>query len=251
MFDTLKIRCSSIGYIMTEPKSKKEGLSETCRGHLADLFVSTRYNRRTDNTNKYTLKGNLVEEDSMTLYSLFKKRPFFKNKERLENEWVIGSPDIIHGDTIIDIKSSWDIFTFFRNKDSDKLNKNYYWQMQGYMALTGATRAVLAYCLVNTPDSIITDEKRRLFYRMNAATEDNKDYQAACEELERLMIYDDIPQPERVIEIEILRDDKAIDSVYSRVDVCRQYMADKYGHYPLLIAHHDNEVKATIIQKAS
>lgn len=231
--DNIKIRCSAIGYIMTEPKLKSEKekgeLSATAKVHMSEIFVRIKYGRHTDNTNKYTIKGNMVEEDSLTLYSKHHRRFFRKNKEQFENEFISGTPDIIDGNRIIDIKSSWDIFTFFQNNE-DNLNKHYYWQLQGYMALTGATSASLAYCLVSTPDSIISDEKHRLFYRMNAATEDNLDYQKACEELERNMVYDDIPLCDRLIEIDIERNNEDIQRIYDRVGKCVEYMNSRYGH---------------------
>lgn len=68
---TLNIRCSSIGYIMTEPRSGN-GLSETTKTHLVDLYVANKYGRNTDTFNKYVQKGLAVEEDSITLYSRVK-----------------------------------------------------------------------------------------------------------------------------------------------------------------------------------
>lgn len=246
-----------MGYIMTEPKAKaaKDAgeLSETAIGHLADIFVRVRYNRQTDFTNKYTIKGNMVEEDSLTLYSRYKKQVFFKNKEQLIGDYITGTPDIIHFKDneaiIIDIKSSWDIFTFFRNTIK-KMNADYYWQMQGYMALTGANSAKLAYCLVNTPDVIINDEKRRLFYKMGVATEENIDYQKACEELDALMIYDDIDLKERVIELHIDRNESDIELIKSKVIKCREYMQTKWGYLSdrhIITASHDKEVDAIIV----
>jgi len=40
----------------------------------------------------------------------------------------------------------------------DKLDSLYYWQMQSYMWLTNTKNAIIAYCLVNTPESIIQRE---------------------------------------------------------------------------------------------
>src|SRR5690606_9498298 len=137
---------------------------------------------------------------------------FKKNEDHLRNDFIMGTPDLYKGESItkateiIDIKSSWDIFTFFRNSVK-KVNAQYYWQLQGYMALTGAKQASLAYCLVSTPDSFINDEKRKVFYKMNIATEDNEIYQDACRHLELSMVYEDIPVQERVIEFSIDRDD--------------------------------------------
>lgn len=224
----ISIRCSSIGYIMTDPRSKSEMISETCKTHLIDLFVAEKYDRHTDTFNKYMDKGLQVEEDSITLYSLVKRRYFKKNDRRLSNDFINGEPDLFDGleievaDTIIDIKSSWDLYTFFRAKHSP-VNKQYWWQLQGYMALTGAKKAVLAYCLVNTPEVIISDEKRRLMYRMAVATDENPEYIRACEEIDHNMRFDDIPKEDRVHEILIERDDEAIGKIYDRVIQCRLY----------------------------
>lgn len=224
----LNIRCSSIGFIMTDPRNKTEVISETAKTHLIDLFVADKYDRHSDTFNKYIDKGLQVEEDSITLFSRVKKRFFKKNEERIVNDFINGVPDLFEGleiraaDIIIDIKSSWDLYTFFRAKHSP-VNKQYWWQLQGYMALTGASKALLAYCLVNTPEVNINDEKRRLMYRMGVATDENPDFIQACEEIDRNMRYDDIPMADRVHEFEVLRDDKAIEQMYERIKKCRDY----------------------------
>lgn len=223
--NNIKFRCSSLGHLMTDPRSKSETISETTKTHLVDVFVSNKYKRNTDISNRYTNKGMMVEEDSLTLYSRHKKRFFKKNVESMSNEFIKGTPDIITDTVVIDIKSSWDIFTFFRNNNPDKLNKMYYWQLQGYMALTGRKNALLVYCLVNTPEILIGDEKRKLSYRMGVIDSSvDKTYIEACAEIDRLMIYDDIPMEERVFEIFIERDDAAIERLYSRIKDCRAYM---------------------------
>lgn len=218
-------RCSSLGYIMTEPRSKTEGLSETCKTHLVDKFVSVKYGRETDIVSKYTTKGLMVEEDSLTLYSRFKKRMFTKNEQTLNNGFICGTPDVIK-ENVIDIKSSWDIFTFFRTKQKD-INKLYYWQMQGYMALTGASTATLAYCLTDTPEQLINDEKRKLLWKMGVISEEDATYQEAASKLEATLTYSDIPLSERIIEIQIDRNNEDIQRIYDRVMLCRDYM-DKH-----------------------
>lgn len=256
MFEDLKIRCSGIKHVMTEPKTKKAKeageLSVSVKTHLSDLFVSHVYGRNTNIENKYTIKGHMVEEDSLTLYTRYKKQGIlYKNEEHFNNDYIQGTPDIIKGDTIIDIKSSWDIFTFFRNKDAASINSMYYWQLQGYMALTGANKAVIAYCLVDTPPTLREDEKRRLFFKMNAATTEDKDYQLACEELDSKMVYDDIPLTEKVIEVSIDRNDSDIDRIYKRVVECREYMESTYGSHTI-IAHGDKigDTDVTIVSRA-
>jgi hypothetical protein len=218
---------------MTEPRAKKDkdagNLSEGAKTHLIDIFVSAKYGRQTDIQNKYINKGLMVEEDSITLYSRIKKTFFKKNEKRLRNDYLMGMPDMFTGleieaaDTIIDVKSSWDIFTFFRTHTKE-INSLYYWQLQAYMALTGALKAKLAYCLIDTPAMLINDEKRRLMYKMGCATEESDEFHKACKELEKAMIYDDIPFKERMIEFDVPRDNEAIETMYSRIIKAREYL---------------------------
>lgn len=215
-------RCSSLGKIMTEPRSKSEVISETCKGHLIEVFVKEHYGREKDIQNRYTTKGLCVEDDSIKLYSEYKQEGFEKNEERFKNRFIIGTPDIVLSDKIIDIKSSWDIFTFLKNKNS--LNKDYYWQLQGYMALTDRKLATIAYCLIDTPDALVFDEKRRLQFKMGVIDDANPDFQEACSKIDLLSYYSDIPLQERVIEVPVERNDSDIEKIYQRVKDCRVYI---------------------------
>lgn len=230
--DNILFRCSSLGHIMTESRSKSNALSETTKTYLIDKFIYEKYGREKDIQNKYIKKGLMVEEDSITLFSRVKKVFFKKNEMQIENGFICGTPDLFTGsiiteaETIIDIKSSWDIFTFFRTTQ-DKLNKMYYWQLQGYMALTGAQSARLVYCLVNTPDNIIYNELNKLKWSMAVINPDTDPlYQEAATKLEKQMKYDDVPMEERVNEITILRNNDDINRIYERVLQCREWMND-------------------------
>lgn len=215
---------------MTESKVKSEPISETTKTHLIDVYVLNKYGRRDDIHNRYIEKGLAVEEDSITLYSRVNKQFFKKNESHLVNTWIKGTPDLYIGEaidkanTIIDIKSSWDIYTFFRVLTKG-INKLYYWQLQGYMDLTGASTAKLAYCLVTTPESIIEYEKYLLGRKMGIIDPTGNDlYQKAIDELDAAMRFEDIPINERVIEFEIERNDEDIEKMHKKVEECRQWL---------------------------
>lgn len=232
-FSNLKFRASGVGYLMTDPKTKADkeagNLSESAKTNCIDVYVSAKYGRQNDIQTKYMSKGNQVEEDSITLYSRLHKKFYKKNEDHLSNDFVQGTPDIFTGEsihkakTIIDIKSSWDLYTFHRT-NAKPINPIYWWQLQTYMWLTGAETAYLAYCLVNTPVAMIEEEKRRLFYKMNVATMEDPLYLEACEELELSMTYDDIPLHERLIEYEIPRDQDAISRLAGKVQKAREFI---------------------------
>lgn len=222
-FDNYLFRCSSLGAIMTGSRDKEDPLGETCKAKLIECYVAETYGREKEISSKYISKGLQAEEDSLTLYSRLKKKVFFKNEERLANEFICGTPDIIDDGCVIDIKTSWDVFTFFAVR-TKKVNPAYEYQLQGYMALTGATCAKLAYCLVDTPEPLINDEKRKLMYAMGAVSSESPEYLKACEEIDKNMRFSDIPMSERLIEFTIYRDDSKMQKVYEKISLCREFL---------------------------
>lgn len=227
-------RCSKLGAIMTDPKSKSETLSETTKTYLREVYINLKYGRYKDFTSDAIKKGLATEEDALTLFSIQKMRQFNKNEEHLRNDYIMGTPDSYEGNSIleatniIDIKSAWDLFTFHDSK-SEKVNKNYYWQMQGYMWLTGALTATLVYCLINTPDTLIQDQKRRLGWQMGLIdNEASQEYIDACANIDRNSIFDDIPNSERIFEIKIERNNEDIERLIERIIACRTYMEENY-----------------------
>ena len=229
--EKIRFRCSALGNIMTDARSKSETISETAKAHCVDVFISEKYGRKKDISNKFITKGLMVEEDSITLFSRHTKTFFKKNEVQLKNHSITGTPDLFEGEQIlsatkiIDVKSSWDIYTFFRSRH-DKLNSQYFWQLQGYMALTGAQSATLAYCLINTPEMLIDDEKRKLQWKTGTIDDEQPEFKVACAEMDKLMRYDDIPMEERITMIDIPRDETAICRIYQRVADCRKWIAE-------------------------
>ncbi len=231
----IPIRCSCLGQLLTEPKDKATkdagGLSKTAISHLAKIYVWEKYGRKKEIITAAMSKGLLVEEDSITLISQVEKKMYKKNEERIANEYFTGIPDMYEGTSILkakyvkDAKSAWDLESFIKN-ETDGLNKDWYWQLQGYFSLTGAKRGSVDICLVNTPQHLINDEKKRLFYKMNVATEENEDYKIACAELEYNMIFDDIKKEERVIKFEVERNDADIELAQQKVIKAREWLAE-------------------------
>ncbi len=209
----------------------EEVLSETCETYLAQSYALSKYDRVREITTKQMVKGTISEDDSIMLFSLLEGKIFNKNTERISNEYITGCPDLYDTDDlrncneIIDIKSCWDIFTFLSNVKHPH-NDAYYWQLQGYMALTGAKIGTIAYCLVNTPDSIIEGEKYNLLRRMDVVSEEDKGYQKEVKLLIANRKFDDIPMNERLLTYSIERNDEDIARIYKRVEKCRTYLQE-------------------------
>jgi hypothetical protein len=228
-WNDIHIRASSVGYLMTEPQSKadKEAglLSKTAQKHLLDVYIAEKYGRKKDIQTKQMRKGIEVEQDSIELLSMYLKMPFTKNDQRFTNDYITGFPDIIDNDRIIDIKSSYDLWTFIGNIP-DKLDSLYHWQMQSYMWLTGAKSAIIAYCLVNTPENIIEQEKYYMLKKMDVATEESPEYVKEAMKIEFNMSFDDISLEERVLMFNVGRNEDDILRIQQKVEKAREFLRE-------------------------
>lgn len=234
-FSNIKIRCSSLGSLMTEPQSKTDkdagNLSKTAQKHLIDVYIAEKYGRIRDIQTKQIAKGIEAEQASIELLSLYLKKPFNKNEERISNEYVSGLPDLYNGndikntDLIIDIKSSYDLWTFMANVP-DKLDSIYYWQLMGYMWLTGATNSYVAYCLVNTPDNIIQKEKYWMLQKMNVVSEESPEFIRESAKIEFNMTFDDISIAERVLLFPVKRNEDDILRIQNKVEKAREFLIE-------------------------
>jgi hypothetical protein len=227
-WNEILIRASSVGYLMSEPvtKADKEAgvLSKTAQKHLLDVYISEKYNRRRDIQTKQMKKGIEVEQESIDLLSMYLKKPFVKNTERFSNKYITGLPDIID-DGIIDIKSSYDLWTFLGNIP-DKLDNLYYWQMQSYMWLTGKTKATIAYCLVNTPDNIIQQEKYYLLKKLDVISEESPEFVKEAMKIELNMKFDDIAMNERILMFDVSRNEDDILRIEQKIEKARLFLQD-------------------------
>ena len=208
-------------------------LGDGCTSYLKEVYIYEKYGKEPvggSERSKYTLKGKLVEDESIMMLSRIDSLAYIKNDQRFRNTHLQGEPDIMVSKNgivtkIIDIKSSYDFTTLLANIGSP-LNPLYKYQVQGYMALTGALEAEVCYCLVNMPQELINSEKKRLFYATNSATEDNPEYVRQVSKLENNMTFDEIPIKERLLRFPVQRDEEMIQKIYKRVEACREWLQE-------------------------
>tara|TARA_R100001530_G_C4310987_1_gene153004 strand:+ start:555 stop:1259 length:705 start_codon:yes stop_codon:yes gene_type:complete len=216
-----KTRCSSIGLIMTNARSKKEKLSQTAKNHIREVLIQNKFGKYKDFSNRYTDKGNEVESNGIYLCNeVLNLELLYKNHDSFENDYITGTPDINTSDILIDIKSSWNAFTYFENFFSEKItNKNYMYQLQGYMWLTGKKVSRLCYCLLDTPEQIVEDEVRREHWKHKAIDENPE----IREYVENNHSFENIPKELRVKTFIIEYDENIIEEIKQRVEECREY----------------------------
>lgn len=234
LIDTID-RLEDCKRVLDRVKNEPLPLSDTCKNYLSALYAGIKYgkwNPVKDIGNKFTAKGKSAELESIKLTSILDGVPYSKNELHLENEWLTGTPDIIVGDDpynaekIIDVKTPWDTETFFSNLNSDQVNPQYYWQMQGYMALSNAKVAEVHFCLVNIPDDMLNTEKIRLFNRSGFMFDTDPEYKKSEEQLVKNLTFDDMPIYERRIKFVVERNEEDIKKVYNQVEKCRPHLQE-------------------------
>ena len=195
-----KIRCSAIGQIMTNSRTKSNPLSKTTEAYVQEWMKEQIYGGQKFMGNKYTQKGLDMENDAIDYFSEEAGHGFLvKNDVKYENEFMTGTPDLIHNGVVIDIKNSWDHWTFPLFEDKIP-TKDYYWQLQGYMALTNLDKAQLVYTLMETPDDLL-----------NQWTDVPYEY-------------DHLEGKYRIKVFNVERNNEDIQKIYDRVAECRDYI---------------------------
>lgn len=235
--DKVLFRCSGLHNLLTDPRSKSETLSVGTKTYLKEVFIQHKYNRVKEIDSKYLDKGNECEDDSLALLGDVTNRFLLKNTERKNNEYITGEWDTTSGDVVIDVKTSWDIFTF----STATLKKDYIAQLNGYMWLLGLEKAELAYCLVDTSESKIngfwmkesyktdtidlSDQRRYEIAKNHIYTQDYFEVMKAAY-FPKADTSDFIPlsKVERVKVFEIERDEKLIEKLKTRIELSREYL---------------------------
>jgi hypothetical protein len=218
MVMVMKIRCSKLGDIMTNSRSGN-GLSKTAKTYVEELAKEHLFGIKKVFKSRYTDKGNEVEEKAIELTEDVLGFEFLtKNEDYYQNDWIKGTPDIITTSLVIDVKSSWsgDTFPFF---ETELPNKDYYYQVMGYMWLTGKKNALISYCLINTPEEIVNDEIRRTAwgkYEIEPSEETIRDIVA-------LHSFDHIPKDRRVKAFHVEYNEGVVNEMKTRIEHCRTY----------------------------
>jgi hypothetical protein len=199
-------------------------ISEGCKTHLMDVWISREFGRSTrDIKSKYIEKGIEMEDAGLIAYGIVTGWVPEKSSERRDDGFIMGEIDYLKGDTIYDNKCSWDIWTFYKNvKYLDAPGSNpYFPNMQGYMKLWDKPKSKVVYTLLDTPAKLIENEKKRIAYDFTGSEEMLVE---ALEEVEKNLIYSDIPIDRRIIEINIDRDEDYISKIPLVVKACRNYL---------------------------
>jgi hypothetical protein len=153
----IQFRCSSIGRLMTEPKTKAEGiLSVGAKTYIRELAMQEILGIEFEVSSKEMEKGIEVEPDAIALLNRVRGLDLVKNTERRSDGLLTGECDLFDATRRRghDLKSSWSAKTF-PGWQVDCEDKLYEWQMRGYLRLWDADEWEVNYALLDTPERLI------------------------------------------------------------------------------------------------
>jgi hypothetical protein len=148
------------------------------------------------------------------------------NDTRIKKDGLIGKPDQLYGEHVIEIKSPFNLDTFRR---ADLEDAGYYWQCQTYMHLTGQDKAILAYCLVDTPEQILYQMWRKQLYWQKILDEDSE----AAKEIEQKVrnegtFTDKIRKENRVRWVQFTYNEEDVQLLIDRAALAKEYMLESF-----------------------
>lgn len=215
--------------------STKIELSDTCKSYLRGLYLISKYGNRYSFLGKPSegisqmVRGVKQEDFALQMLSAFRGKKFFRNKGRLKNKYLIGSVDVFDNKEISKAKLVVELKTKATIPDFNKLigtelDKEHKLQVQGYLSLTGKGLAEVVYCLVPPTESVIQEQKE-LFYNLDK-NKKNNNVDKNWAEIENNIRFNDIPLNEKIISFKSERDNKIIDQIHERVEICRDWILD-------------------------
>lgn len=159
-------RCSSVGKLMTEPRTKAEGpLSKGAKTYIRRLVAEDLFGVDFEISGKELEKGTRCEPDSIALLNRVLGLSLEKNSERRSDGLLTGECDLHHAAKRAgyDLKTAWSLASF-PILSVDVEDSVYEWQARGYMRLWDADEWTVAYAMVNTPDDLIRFEPQSLHF---------------------------------------------------------------------------------------
>lgn len=195
----MKWHPSSLGKLMTESRTKSETLSQTTKSYIASKAKEDFFGYNSFISTKAMQKGTDFEHESIELVNQVRDTFYIKNEETIENDFLIGTPDIILDNSIIDIKTSWSLETFPAIA-AEGINKDYEWQLRGYMMLCDKQSAELIYCMIDTDDFLLSDWDNKTIHKVSH-----------------------IDPKKRITVLEYQRDTAVEDAIRERLTACTEY----------------------------
>lgn len=252
-------RTEKQGIRLTELVQKREKSKDVKLGDVAVSYLLEAYAWETEGMCsitkemdvEYFERGRKTEPESIELLSFVDNTPYVKNEERFENCFLSGIPDVLDigarrllddsgGSEIFWTKRIWDIkstrdyptFLYKIHKGLDNGNRE---QLAGYGDILECGDLGVAFTLPTMPEEMRNGYKMKLAYKMNAAIDQDPEFERAWANLERSMIFKHMAPEKRVYKIPVAPfTEKEQICVYDKVKYARDWLYSFHERYKRL-----------------
>jgi len=162
----MKWHPSSLGKLMTTPKSKGENLSQGAKTYIRQVAKQDYFGYRVELDNKYINKGKDQEQDSIDLLNSVRFTNYKKNEIRIADGYLTGECDILSDDRVIDVKTSWNLETWPATP-GEAHDNDYEWQGRAYLMLYDREIFELVFCIVTTKDEFLNQWEQIDLHRVD------------------------------------------------------------------------------------
>ena len=220
--------------IRLKNEGKIEGVSTGGVSKLKDIYIKEKWHKEIVNGAKdyvpAVLNGTLSEDKSLALISELDGITYKKHKSLIKNRYLKGILDCYLGkslkkiEKVTDIKTAASMQSLLSLIKDEETTSKYYWQIMGYLAITGANEGEICHCLVSYSDRIINDEINKFLHRTKNLGFDGEYIDAQIHRIKFNMTFDEIPIEQRVVRFNVQRDEDAIKNIYEKVKFCRKWL---------------------------
>jgi hypothetical protein len=201
---------------------------------LKKLYSRIKYNKQPYSTPlndlPFVMNGVFSENIALKLASEVLNEKYKVHKQQISNDYLKGIIDAYTGRSIkspkaiIEIKTSKNYEVFLSTIGNTDLINQYYYQCMGYMAITGCKIAKVIFCCVSYDANIIKSEINKYLYKIRGMNIQQEIIDKNIDNIINNMTFDDIPKNERVNQIIVHREDDAIQKMYKKIELSREFL---------------------------
>lgn len=222
--------------VRLENTGKMDSIGPGGISKLKDIYIKEKWGKELISVAKdyvpAVLNGTLSEPKSLSLVSELDGHEYKVHKKLIKNKYLKGILDCYLGSSVKRINKVMDIKTAASMqsllaliKDEDTQSK-YYWQIMGYLAITGADEGEVCHCLVSYSERIINDEINKFLQRTKNLGFDGEYIDAQIHRIKFNLTFDEIPVEQRIVRFRVERDEDAIKNIYDKVKFSRKWLID-------------------------
>lgn len=181
--------------------------------------------------NQFAPNGIIKEPYAINLVEQIAGIKLYRNKVRSYNDFLHGVVDAFDAEVasesemVHEIKTTSDRIRFnFRRRYP--LDKQRLLQVQGYLAISGKDKALLHHCLVDYPESTISEQREMHLQKYINADMSITEFDNYWNIQEDLFRHKNIPDKDRLFTCVVDRDEAYIEKIYKKVVDCRTWLTE-------------------------